>query len=62
MKKSFTRIGVSIWNSIPLSVKTLHYSLLLTREKVCLPTVAFLFLLFRWFIFVAVLFCFTGDL
>ena len=24
MKKSFTRIGVSIWNSIPLSVKTLN--------------------------------------
>ena len=26
MKKSFTRIGVSIWNSIPLSVKTLNIS------------------------------------
>ena len=26
MKKSFTRIGVSIWNSIPLSVKTLNVS------------------------------------
>ena len=26
MKKSFTRIGVSIWNSIPLSVKTLNTS------------------------------------
>ena len=25
-KKSFTRIGVSIWNSIPLSVKTLNVS------------------------------------
>ena len=24
MKKSFTRIAVSIWNSIPLSVKTLN--------------------------------------
>ena len=26
MKKSFTRIAVSIWNSIPLSVKTLNIS------------------------------------
>ena len=26
MKKSFTRIGVSIWNSILLSVKTLNVS------------------------------------
>ena len=26
MKKSFTGIGVSIWNSIPLSVKTLNIS------------------------------------
>ena len=26
MKTSFTRIGVSIWNSIPLSVKTLNIS------------------------------------
>ena len=26
LKKSFTRIGVSIWNSIPLSVKTLNIS------------------------------------
>ena len=26
MKKSFTRIGVTIWNSIPLSVKTLNIS------------------------------------
>ena len=26
MKKSFTRIGVSIWNSIPLVVKTLNIS------------------------------------
>ena len=26
IKKSFTRIGVSIWNSIPLSVKTLNVS------------------------------------
>ena len=26
MKKSFTRICVSIWNSIPLSVKTLNIS------------------------------------
>ena len=26
MKKSFTRIAVSIWNSIPLSVKTLNTS------------------------------------
>ena len=26
MKKSFTRIGVSIWNSIPHSVKTLNLS------------------------------------
>ena len=26
MKKSFTRTGVSIWNSIPLSVKTLNIS------------------------------------
>ena len=26
MKKSFTRIGVSIWNSIPHSVETLNLS------------------------------------
>ena len=26
LKKSFTRTGVSIWNSIPLSVKTLNIS------------------------------------
>ena len=26
MKKSFTRIGVSIWNSIPLSLKSLNKS------------------------------------
>ena len=26
IKKSFTRIGVSIWNSIPLFVKTLNIS------------------------------------
>ena len=26
MKKSFTRIGGSLWNSIPLSVKTLNIS------------------------------------
>ena len=52
MRKSFTGIGVSVWNFNPLSVKTLNIynfckkikSLLLAREKVCLLTVAFLFL------------------
>lgn len=39
MKKSFTRIGVSIWNSIPLSVKTLNVSNFRKKIKLLLLNV-----------------------
>ena len=39
MKKSFTRIGVSIWNSIPLVVKTLNISNFRKKNKTSLLNV-----------------------
>ena len=34
---SFTRIGVSVWNSIPLSVKTLNKSNFCKKNKISTP-------------------------
>ena len=39
MKISFTRIGVSIWNSIPLSLKSLNKSAYQNKIKKLLPDV-----------------------
>ena len=36
MKKSFTRIGISIWNSIPLSLKSLNKSAYQNKIKLLL--------------------------
>ena len=37
MRKSFTRIGVCIWNSIPHSVKTLNLSNLRKKNQIATP-------------------------
>ena len=37
LKKSFTRIGVTILNSIPLSVKTLNVSNFRKKDKITTP-------------------------